>query len=125
MTANYYGSRSQGVVLEVREIRRLNAQYLAEKVGRRVLADKLGYSDTNYVNQIVKGHANIGPGTSRKIENVLDLPEGWLDAPHPDLWGATPEEVAHYTQKLLEGLSTTDLSRLIEQASVIIRNRNK
>lgn len=125
MTVNYYGSRSQGVVLEVREIRRLNVRHLTDKIGRRAFADKLGYSDTNYVNQIVKGHAKIGPGTSRKIEIALGLAEGWLDAPHPDLWGSNPEEVAQYTQQLLEALSTSDLSRLIEQASVIIRNRNK
>lgn len=111
--------------MEVREIRRLNVGYLTEKVGRRVFADKLGYSDTNYINQIVKGHAKIGPGVSRRIEEAMDLPEGWLDAPHPDLWGKTSEEVAEYTREILESLSNSDLSRLIEQASIIIRSRDK
>ena len=60
--------------MEVREIRRRNVEYLADKrYSRKVLSDKLGYPDNNYVNQMVRGHSKVGPGTARKVEAACSL----------------------------------------------------
>lgn len=112
--------------MDVREIRQRNAAYLADKrYGRSVLASKLGYSDNNYLNQLTGGHSAMGGRTARKFEKALDLPEGWMDAPHPALWGDSPEDVVRFTEELLPNLSSADLSRLIDQALKLIRDRRE
>lgn len=110
--------------MDVTETRRLNARYLADKkYSRQFLAQKLGYSDTNYINQILSGHSSMGGRTARKFEANLDLSNGWMDRPHPELWGESPEEVMEFTEELLSSLSNSDLSRLIDRALKIIRGR--
>ncbi|MBT12284.1 MAG: hypothetical protein CMI02_09635 [Oceanospirillaceae bacterium] len=112
--------------MDVKEIRRLNARHLAErKFSRQLVAKRLGYADNNYLNQLLTGHSQMGDRTARKFEKSLDMPNGWMDQPHPELWGETPEEMLAFSEQLLSNLSTADLSRLIDRALTIIRGRSE
>ena len=111
--------------MEAKEIRLLNAQYLTDKHGRQEASAKLGYQDNNYLNQILGGFSPMGGRTARRFEDAFDLPNGWMDTPHPDLWGRDDMEIAMYTEKLLGSLSSADLSRLIDTALKIIRKRKE
>ncbi|MFI2810162.1 LexA family protein [Microbulbifer sp. JSM ZJ756] len=68
--------------MEIKDIRRDNLNLLAGEHGRTTIAQKLGYPDNNYINQLCGGHTNIGNRTARKIEAALDLEKGWMDYPH-------------------------------------------
>lgn len=110
----------------IKETRRLNASYLAEKYGRDAFATKLGMDDTNYINQIVKGHTKIGDKKAADIEEVFSLPKYWMDQVHPTLWleGATAnEEQRRIIDQVLSGLTGRELSLLIESAARLISSR--
>ena len=86
--------------------RRLNIKYLADvKYGRIALAEKLGYQDANYINQLCGGFGAFGNRTARKIEKTLDLPHGWMDTLHSDLYKAEllsePQELTAAQQRLI------------------------
>jgi SOS-response transcriptional repressor LexA len=68
--------------MNANEIRRLNINYWADKLGRDVLAKKAGYADTVYINQLCGGHGSFGPRTARKLEAALGLDNGWFDRLH-------------------------------------------
>lgn len=73
--------------MDANTCRRLNIRYLADhKYSRNFVAEKLGYIGTNYINQLCGGFGSFGSRTARKIETVIGLPKGWMDAPHPDLY---------------------------------------
>jgi len=111
--------------MDVKETRRRNASYLADKkYSRSTVTQKLGYSDNNYLNQILTGHSGMGDKTARRFEKSLDLSAGWMDRPHPELWGDSPEEVLALTEELLGNLSNADLTRLIDRALKIIQTRD-
>lgn len=114
---------NMGDDVDIIEIRRRNALYYADKHGRSQLAARLEYSDTNYLNLICNGNSNMGARTARKFESRLGLPRGWMDLPHPELWADTPEELSAITESLLNNLSTSDLSRLIDMALGILKTR--
>jgi len=66
------------------EIRRRNAQKLAEESGGpNAFALKMDMS-TSYCSQIIGRSPvrNIGPTLARRIEAVFGKEEGWLDSPH-------------------------------------------
>ena len=112
--------------MEVSEIRRLNAIYLVDKkLGKSTLIKKLGYPDANYLNQITGGHLNMGSRTARKFECSLALDNGWMDAPHPDLWGTDADEIAQYMMRIFPTLSSADLSLIIDKALKVIRSREE
>lgn len=71
--------------MEVEEIRRTNINYWAEKLSRKSLAERCGYNDTVYINQLCTGHGSFGKATARKLERALDLSRGWFDVFHPEL----------------------------------------
>ena len=101
--------------MRLREIRKLNFVYLADEVyGRQKLADLLGYENTNYLNLLAKGHSNIGDETAEKIEQATKRPPGWMDTPHPSLWGQDSFEALKFTDDLLKSLTAADLARLVE-----------
>lgn len=52
---------------------------LANHRGRDQLAQDLGYQDTNYLNQVVRGHTPLGNGNAKKWAERLGLPPGWFD----------------------------------------------
>ena len=109
--------------MDVREIRRRNARYLAGKHGRTELSTALGYHDNNYLNQMTAGHSNIGNRTARRFEAALGLPSGWMDVQHPSQWGEEEDPVD--LDGVLESMSTSDLSAVIDKALSILRGRNE
>ena len=100
--------------MEIKDIRKRNAQYWMDSVGRGALAEKMGYKDTVYLNQIYIGTSNVGTRTARKFEKALELNRGWMDAPHPDLWTldqeqATSAQLRQAISLMLDGLSPEGL----------------
>lgn len=75
--------------MSIEEIRRANMNYWADKLGRGVLAEKAGYKDTIYINQLCGGHGSFGSRTARKLERALNLESGWFDRVHPGIEGHT------------------------------------
>ena len=73
--------------MDANTCRRINIRYLADhRYSRTRLAEDLGYSGTNYINQLCGGFGSFGSNAARKIEKHLNLPKGWMDQPHPDLY---------------------------------------
>lgn len=115
--------------MEIKDIRKHNINLLAGKYGRTAIADKLGYPDNNYVNQLCGGHTNIGSRTARKIEAAFGLATGWMDYPQkedearelPDALRATPipDEVAELIQLIEEtaraGTLSPEYAKLLSQ----------
>jgi phage repressor protein C with HTH and peptisase S24 domain len=66
----------------------------------KLCADKTGLSETRIRSLIKKSPdtpaKNIGGNAARDIEGFYDLPSGWLDIPHPDLWGGDINDVETY-----------------------------
>lgn len=56
---------------------------LANEMGRERLAKRLGYTDTNYLNQVVRGHSKLGNPNAKKWAKALGLEPGWFDRPLP------------------------------------------
>ncbi|VUD48527.1 hypothetical protein TDB9533_01251 [Thalassocella blandensis] len=84
--------------MENKEIRRKNFQMLCDQHGRDVIAKKMKYSDTVYINQLYGGHAPCGDRTARKIETSLKLPTGWMDEQHDK----DDPEITAYIEELKE-----------------------
>jgi transcriptional regulator with XRE-family HTH domain len=98
--------------------------YLADvRMTRGELATRMGYDNTNYLNQMAKGHANIGDATAAKIEAAAGVPASWLDTPHPSLWGLDSLDVLGYVDDLIEHLSPGDLAQLIDRAAKKMASR--
>ena len=73
--------------MEAAEIRMINFQYLCDtKYSRAYVAEKMGYPDTNYVNQLCGSFGSFGTPTARKAEKAFDLTPGWMDNLHPSLY---------------------------------------
>lgn len=109
--------------MENKEIRRLNLLYLAEKkFTREALADKIGYPNTNFINQMTGGFAKIGDRVARKIEVALGLPEGWMDRPYMAGWNI--EDAERYYKEALKDAPTAVLASLVDEALLILKTRN-
>jgi len=92
--------------MTVNEIRRNNINTWADKLGRNLLAQKLGYPDTNYINQLCSGSGSFGSRTARRVETALSLPIGWMDIAHDldnieSLSPAPKTEAAEYSVPLI------------------------
>jgi len=61
-------------IIRFDNLRRLVGRYESQQAFAD--AAKLG---VQYLNQLLKGHRNIGEKTARKIEKSLSLDTGWLD----------------------------------------------
>lgn len=80
--------------MEVAMIRVNNLRSLVRRYeSQQAFADaaKLG---VQYLNQLLKGHRNIGEKTARKIEASLKLDPGWLDHGSADQREESPENGA-------------------------------
>ena len=69
-------------IMDVKEVRRLNLQYLIASVGKVDDFSKLvGLESPNYVSQLKNGSNNktMGDKFARKIEKAFDKPKGWMD----------------------------------------------
>ncbi len=99
--------------MDVKKIRVLNLEHFADQYGRIGLAERLDYPDTNYVNQLLGGHAPVGGRVARKIESALGLDHGWMDAAHPEKW-SDEEDLRDYFEKLTRSLPTNILFLMIK-----------
>lgn len=70
--------------MDIEQIRRQHINYWADRLTRSVLAEKTGYKDTIYINQLCSGHGSFGSRTARKIEKALGLKHGTFDTPFSD-----------------------------------------
>jgi len=73
--------------MDVSEIRRSNARYLAaSEKNRAAFAERIGKS-TSQVNNWIGPNPkkNIGPDNARLIEKRYGKPHGWLDNIHPEV----------------------------------------
>lgn len=67
---------------DVYEIRRTNLRLLIDQWGGpKPLAKKLGYRKASFMVQMAGPHPTRGvtERTARRIEKVLELPDGWMD----------------------------------------------
>lgn len=112
--------------MKLKEVRLLNFLYLADRVhGRQKLATLMGYDDTNYMNQIAGGYSNIGDPTADKIERAAGKPSGWMDTPHPSLWGRDSMEALKFAEEMLKNLASADIAQLIDLSLKEIASRQE
>jgi len=79
--------------MDIGEIKRLNLRLLAEKYDERAdLSIIIGYSDTDYVNQLCKGHSPIVKKSTAKIHQAFDLKDLWLETPHHGSWASLEDK---------------------------------
>lgn len=65
------------------ELRKRNLKTLVQQwEGPTNLARKIGQKGPSYISQMIKGHRPITAKTARKMEEQLDLPNGWFDHEH-------------------------------------------
>ena len=111
--------------MDIKRIRQKNTISLIDKYGRDLLAEKAGYQDKNYLNQISGGFKNMRDNVARKFEENVALSFGWMDFPHPSLWGQDDPDTQKAHKMMLEELQSTDLSILFDKASEILSSRDK
>lgn len=104
--------------MDVEGIRRQNIRYWADKMGRGKLAEKIGYRDTVYLNQLCAGHGSFGARTARKIELALELERGWFDRSH----APEPPGVAAVVEALV-GLTAYEVVEVLAQIDLIKRRK--
>ena len=102
--------------MDVVEKRRLNIVYLADKkYGRAMLAEMLGYQDTNYLNQLCKGFGSFGGRTARKIEVKLGLTHGWMDDIHPETMDSADKKIQRdVVDSMLQTITTNEARELLD-----------
>ena len=68
------------------ELRRENARKLASGKGGKADFARIVSMEPSQVSQLIGPNPskNIGNSIARRIERAYELPEGWLDAEHPD-----------------------------------------
>lgn len=72
------------------ERRKFWVKTLANDIGRDQLAARLGYTDTNYLNQVITGHSPLGNTNARRWAEKLGLPADYLDQPTTTDGGGSP-----------------------------------
>lgn len=91
--------------------RKNNLRYWAKELGRKELAKKLGYEDTNFINQLLgkksNGNGSFGENLARKFEVDLELPLGWFDQSFPELYEVVESDPGPQLRKAIKakGLS--------------------
>ena len=75
MPKNYF----RDFFVDINKTRIANLKVLVKGYSRIEFAKKIGYQNTNYLNQLLIGAGSFGNTTARKIEKNLGLPEGALD----------------------------------------------
>lgn len=72
--------------MDVKTARRQNLNMLIDQHGGEVetFADQYDLS-ANYLSQL-RNSRGMGDKFARKVERRVDLPEGWMDQPHTNLW---------------------------------------
>lgn len=83
--------------MDIYEIRRRNlAQLLSDTSGTIVALAKRTETSANYLTQVLSERTGrrMGSQVARRIENSLDLPEGWMDQIDELPASASPDDVA-------------------------------
>ncbi|AQQ67470.1 hypothetical protein Mag101_07330 [Microbulbifer agarilyticus] len=115
--------------MEIKDVRKKNLNLLADEHGRAEIAERLGYPDTNYLNQLCGGHTDMGSRTARKVEERFQLPRGWMDYPQQaesiheaaasKAAAPLPQEVvsllALIEETARDGVLTAEYAQLLEQ----------
>jgi hypothetical protein len=57
----------------------------------------------------------IGKRLARHFEMSFDLESGWLDEPHPELWGEDGVDYIKKFEMLIDTMAAKELSRLMER----------
>lgn len=70
--------------MDVKQIRKKNAQTLAQEVGSWAELARRAETDPKYLSQIVseKGTRQVGDKLARKLEQGCSKPHGWMDQDH-------------------------------------------
>lgn len=107
--------------MDIEEIRRENINFWADKLGRSVLAEKMGYKDTVYLNLLCGGHGSFGKNTARKAETALGLERGWFDRSHkrPDIDSKLNKLVEE-----IKDFDVRDIAELLAQVDLIKRRKS-
>lgn len=109
--------------MDVREVRRQNLICLvADAESRKTYALKLGYKDSNYLSQLLKGFCVIGDKTARKVEVAENLALGWLDESHTALWSKT-RYVDLLDRQVLLSMNDQELQAAFNLVSVVFHER--
>lgn len=112
--------------MDIDEIRRKNINYWADKLGRNILAEKVGYKDTVYINQLCAGHGSFGSRTARKLEKALGLEKGWFDVLHgEDAVGTSfaPPLILKKIAAETHDFTQAELAELMLQIEIIKRRK--
>lgn len=102
----------QTSMMEVKEVRKKNAQLLIASRSGGIQADfaRTAGVAVGYLNQILNDWQDRSMGTSvaRRIEKRVGKPRGWMDIPHTDEWLEAEKSVASHSQRLggRQGIST-------------------
>lgn len=66
--------------MDIYDIRRINLRILAGRFRtQKELADRCGWK-APYLSQLLRGAANIGAESARKLEAATGTPAGWMDS---------------------------------------------
>ena len=68
-------------IMDVKEVRRLNLEYLIAVIGSIKAFSDLVDTDANYISQLKNGNSNkkMGDKFARKLEKAFEKPVGWMD----------------------------------------------
>lgn len=117
MEKNDKSALNSGLTMDTSEIRQRNLHFLADvKYNRKQLSELMGYQASSYLNQLLSGHSRMGERTAKNIEARLDLNSGWMDTPHPHLWGTDDISSLSFVPELIKNLSEQEILDLIELA---------
>lgn len=89
--------------MDVKEVRRLNLEYLIAVVGSTKALSDMVDTDPNYISQIKNGNSNkkMGDRFARKLEAAFNKPEGWMD----QLQIANEKKAGNLTDEMLLNLA--------------------
>lgn len=87
--------------MNIKDIRMKNINAICDHYGRDIVAKKMGYPDTVYINQLCRGLVSFGSRTARKLEASMSLRHGWMDVEHD----SGDPDVSNYLMELKEILA--------------------
>lgn len=111
--------------MDIKQIRIRNLRRILDDFegGREEFAKKVGYSDVNYLNQLLTGHGSFGTRTAKKISRALNKDDGWLDRVHESAVGIMDYNVSQAQQNktdvpLISWVQAGEWSEAIDMYSV-------
>lgn len=91
----------QTYIMEVKEVRKKNAQLLIASRSGGIQADfaRTAGVAVGYLNQILNDwqDRSMGASVARRIEKRVGKPRGWMDIPHTDEWLEAEKSVATHS----------------------------